>query len=375
MRQKLLTICLCCMGWLGWPGSLLITGIPGLPALPGFSGIGTACAADTLSFPRDHGAHPQFQTEWWYLTGWLERPKQQSIGFQITFFRSKTAHDPANPSQFAPGQIMIAHAALSDPQVGHLLLGQKRARAGFDIAFAKTADTDLKLDNWTLRRQADGQYVAHVATGEFELELSLQPRQPTLLQGENGLSRKGPDPRASSYYYSEPQLQAKARLLRRGKTSELDGVAWLDHEWANQVVDPAGSGWDWLGVNLDDGSALMAFQMRAKDGKKLWAHATRRTKDGSIVQYGVDQVSFEAQERWTSPRTAVRYPVVQQLRLQDGKQIQIWRTEPLQLDQELDARPTTGILYWEGAVNLWQDGKIRGLGYLEMTGYDKPVKL
>ncbi len=151
---------------LGWCLSLCLPPSMAGSAPPAVTTSGTSPVA-AISFPRDYGAHPEFQTEWWYLTGWLERPKQQSIGFQITFFRSKTAHDPANPSQFAPGQIIIAHAALSEPQIGHLLVGQKRARAGFDIAFAKTADTDLKLDDWTLQRRPDGQYVARVICGRM----------------------------------------------------------------------------------------------------------------------------------------------------------------------------------------------------------------
>jgi predicted secreted hydrolase len=336
---------------------------------------GWSAAAGPLRFPRDYGAHPEFKTEWWYVTGWLERPKQQSIGFQITFFRSATGLGVDNPSRFAPKQLIIAHAALSDPQVGRLLVAQKRARAGFDIAYAKPGDTALKLDNWSLTRLADGSYQANIVCPEFTLELQLQPRQSVLLQGEQGLSRKGKSALATSFYYSEPQLQTKALIKRRGKETRLQGVAWLDHEWANQVVDTDGSGWDWLGANLDDGSALMAFQMRGKDGKVLWANASLRDAHANITQYGPEQVSFTSEQYWLSPRTAVRYPVVQQVRLSNDKGSQVWRTEPLQSDQELDARPSTGIMYWEGAVNLWQNGQIRGLGYLEMTGYDRPVKL
>ena len=346
-----------------------------LPVLALLLPTPTLGAPAPLQFPQDFGAHPEFQTEWWYVTGWLERPKQQSIGFQITFFRSATGHDNQNPSRFAPKQLLFAHAALTEPQVGHLLLAQKRAREGFDIAQAKVGDTQLKLDDWHLTRLPDGRYQAEVHCPEFDLVLALQPRQPVLLQGEQGYSRKGPNPLAASFYYSEPQLAVSAELQRRGKHSSLQGVAWLDHEWANQVVDPDGSGWDWLGVNLDDGSALMAFQMRAKDGKKLWANASLRDAAGKMTQYGPQQVSFMPEQYWTSPRTGVRYPVAQKLQLQNANGMQSWRTEPLQTDQELDARFSTGILYWEGAINLWQNGKIRGLGYLEMTGYDKAVQL
>jgi predicted secreted hydrolase len=336
---------------------------------------GQGAAAQALQFPRDFGAHPDYKSEWWYVTGWLERPKQEPLGFQITFFRSPTGLHRNNPSQFAPRQILAAHVALSDPRDGKLLHFQKRARAGFDLVAAKEGDTSLRLENWTMQRQADGSYRADIATEAFQLQLEMQPQQPLLLQGEQGYSRKGPNPGEASYYYSEPQLKVKARLQRKGETAQLTGVAWLDHEWSNQYVAKEASGWDWIGANLPDGGALMAFQMRDVKGGKRWAHATLRQKNGEIRQFSSEQVSFSTIQSWQSPKSGVRYPIMQELRLQDGKGELSWRTEPLQQDQELDGRASTGILYWEGAVRLWQKGQSAGLGYLEMTGYDRPVQL
>jgi predicted secreted hydrolase len=162
-----------------------------------------------LALPRDFGAHPGYRTEWWYATGWLRTPDGKPLGFQITFFRSATESDRANPSRFAPAQLIFAHAALSDPAVGRLLHGQKSARQGFGLAYANEGNTDVKLDDWRLQRAPDGSYRALAATPDFTLSLALTPTQPPLPQGANGFSRKGPLPQQASYYYSEPQLRVE----------------------------------------------------------------------------------------------------------------------------------------------------------------------
>jgi predicted secreted hydrolase len=323
----------------------------------------------TLQFPRDYGAHPGHRTEWWYVTGWLETPEGKPLGFQVTFFRSRTAADPANPSAFAPKQLIIGHAALSDPALGRLVHDQRSAREGFGLAYAKTGTTDIKLDDWHLRRLADGRYEVAVRSGELALTLRLVPTQAMLLQGENGFSRKGKDPRHASYYYSEPQLKVEGEVARAGKAGgaagKVTGTAWLDHEWSSQVLDPGATGWDWLGANLDGGGALMAFRIRSAGGATLWAHAALRDAAGRVTQYGPDQVSFAPQQRWTSPRTGATYPVAALLTTGAVR----WRLQPLQPDQELDSRRSTGAVYWEGAVRVERDGRPAGRGYLELTGY------
>lgn len=324
-----------------------------------------------LALPGDFGAHPAFRTEWWYATGWLQTPDKKPLGFQITFFRSATEHDPANPSQFAPRQLIIAHAALSDPAAGKLQHDQKSAREGFGLAYAKQGNTDVKLDDWTLVREADGRYRASIKARDFTLNLSLLPTQAPMLQGAAGYSRKGPKPEQASYYYSEPHLQVSGNVIRSGKTESISGSAWLDHEWSSSVLDPEASGWDWVGANLADGSALMAFQIRSKSGGKLWAHAALRDAAGHITQFAPEQVRFEPVRTWRSPRTNAAYPVA--MRLQAGSIV--WQLTPLQDDHELDSRQSTGSVYWEGAVTVTRDGKPAGHGYLELTGYVKPMKL
>jgi predicted secreted hydrolase len=324
-----------------------------------------------LQFPQDFGAHPEHRTEWWYATGWLQTPDGKPLGFQVTFFRSRTGHDPANPSAFAPTQLIIGHAALSDPATGHLLHDQRSAREGFGLAWAKAGTTDVKLGDWTMRRGPDGHYRVSVRGAELAFDLQLSPTQPVLLQGEAGFSRKGPKPEHASYYYSQPQLKVAGSVTRGGKAVAVNGSAWLDHEWSSQVLDTNAAGWDWTGVNLDDGGALMAFQIRAKDGGKLWAHAAVRDAAGRLTQYGPDQVSFTPQARWTSPRTGASYPVAATI----GTGALRWQLKPLQQDQELDSRRSTGAVYWEGAVTVERDGRRLGRGYLELTGYLDPMKL
>lgn len=324
-----------------------------------------------LSFPRDFGAHPDFRTEWWYATGWLQTPEGKPLGFQVTFFRSATEHDRANPSRFAPKQLIVAHAALSDPAIGKLQHDQKIARAGFGLAQASEATTDVKLGSWTMKREADGSYRVHLPARDFTFALTLTPTQPVLLQGENGYSRKGPKAEQASYYYSEPHLKVSGTITRGGKPMVVSGSAWLDHEWSSTVLDPRAVGWDWVGVNLDDGTALMAFRIRTADGGTLWQHAMLRDRSGRQRRFGNDEVRFSPLRQWRSPHTRASYPV--ELELDVGGQR--WRLRPLQDDQELDSRQSTGAVYWEGAVTLERDGQPVGRGYLEMTGYVKALKL
>jgi len=321
----------------------------------------------SLQFPRDFGAHPDFKTEWWYVTGFVERADGRPLGFQVTFFRSRTGAADKNPSAFAARQLIVAHVAVSDPAVGHLVHDEKSGRAGFDLNYAKSGITDLKLDNWTMRRDADGVYRIAIAGKALALDLRLTSTTPPLLQGENGYSQKGPQANNASYYYSEPQLKV-AGAINGGAVS---GTAWFDHEWSSEALDPGAAGWDWVGANLADGSALMAFQIRARTGGKLWAHAVLRDGAGKVTQFGPGQVSFSPRSTWKSGITGAVYPVATSIRTGAFE----WVLRPLQNDQELDSRRSTGAVYWEGAVSIDRDGRPAGRGYLEMTGYDRPMTL
>ncbi|SAL04618.1 Hydroxyneurosporene synthase (CrtC) [Caballeronia arationis] len=334
-----------------------------------------------IDYPRDTGAHPAFRTEWWYATGWLDTPDRQPLGFQITFFRSKTGKGAENPSAFAPAQLVIAHVALSDPAYGRLVHDQKIAREGLGLAWARPGNTDVKLEAWTMLRGTDGRYAVNVDAAGFALHLTLAPTQAPLIQGERGYSQKGPRPEQASYYYSEPHLQVSGSVTRpaasdtaKGATVDVTGSAWLDHEWSSTLLSDDASGWDWLGANLADGAALMAFKVRGRDGRAVWAHAALRERDGRTTQYGPGDVDFTPQRQWRSPRTDTTYPVAMTVRAGPWQ----WRLTPLIDDQELDSRDSTGALYWEGAVTLngiGQNAQGKGRGYLELTGYAKAVEM
>jgi predicted secreted hydrolase len=316
-----------------------------------------------LAFPRDFGAHPGHRIEWWYLTGVLQGARGP-LGFQVTFFRVRNPEAEGNPSRFAPSQILFAHAALADPARARLLHDERSARAYDGLAHASTADTDVRIDDWTFARAA-GTYRARIEAEAFALDLAAEPTQPVLLEGDAGFSRKGPLASQASYYYSEPQLRVSGRVRTASGAETVTGVAWLDHEWSSEYLAPQAAGWDWLGANLDDGSALMAFRMRAKDGGVLWSQATLRPKGGAAVAYSGDAVRFTPLGSWKSPRTGVEYPIAMSVEVAGRR----WTLAPLMDDQEMDARGSTGTLYWEGAVRIAGEGAAGGVGYLELTGY------
>ncbi len=350
-----------------------------LSVMIGFTWLcGTAIAQDyaqvqpgyELQFPRDHGSHPQFRTEWWYLTGWVKDARGTDLGIQITFFRNRPRLAEDNPSRFAPRQLLFAHAALADVRNGKLLHDQRAARAGFGLAEAQERRTDIAIDDWSLRQTASG-YSASIAAREFAYALDFKITQPVLLQGEHGLSRKGPRPAQASYYYSQPHLAVSGSITVKGEKREVSGKAWLDHEWSSEYLAGEAAGWDWVGLNLADGGALMAFRMRDKHGATLWAGGSLRAADGRVRVLAPGEVRFEPLRRWRSPRTQTEYPVA--LRVQAGKLE--FELEPMMDDQELDSRASTGTIYWEGAVSAKSGGKVLGFGYLELTGYWRPLRL
>lgn len=323
-----------------------------------------------LSFPADHGAHPAFRTEWWYVTGWLKGEDGRDIGFQITFFRVNPHAAGDNPSRFAARQVIFAHAALSDSRVGQILHAERAARAGFGLAGAATGDADVRLNGWTFRRLADGRFASRVGSRDFTLDLTFRPTQPPLPQGENGYSRKGPKLEQASYYYSVPHLAVTGSVLRGGRTECVRGEAWLDREWSSDYLAGDAAGWDWTGLNLDDGSALMAFRIRRKGGGVLWAGGSYRRPDGRTTRLSPADVTFAPMATWRSARTGARYPIAQMLHVRLPGGIRTFPLRPVFPDQEVDARAAGQPVYWEGAVRT--DG---GRGYLELTGYTTPLRM
>ena len=336
----------------------------------GFRPIPPSCPASNSAFPRTTARTPEFRTEWWYVTGWLEPADGPAFGFQVTFFRTRPSVDQDNPSAFAAKQVLFAHAAISDPASKRLLHDQRVARAGFGLAEASATDMDVVIDDWSLKRAPDDRIVAKVGGTEFTLDLAFRPTQPVLLQGEKGFSRKGPLPEQASHYYSLPHLEVSGTVQRGNRTVQVKGTAWLDREWSSSYLDPRAVGWDWVGLNLDDGGALMAFQIRGEDGRAVGRrHLSRRARRGAR-RFAPGDVRFTTMRTWRSPRTGAVYPVERGLtvRLPSGERT--WRITPLFDDQELDSRAGGGPVYWEGAAEI--EG---GRGYLELTGYFRPLKL
>lgn len=326
----------------------------------------------TLQFPRDHGAHPDLRTEWWYVTGFLSGGGRE-FGFQLTFFRSRVDAAQGLASRFAARQLVFAHAALTDVQGRRLWHDQRIAREGFGVAVAETSDTRVRLRDWHLSRGADGVYAGRLASEAFGLDLRFSPTQPLLLQGRDGLSRKGPDESQASYYYSVPQLAARGQVTLQGRRFEVAGKGWLDHEWSEALMHPDAVGWDWIGMNLDDGSALAAFQLRRRDGSALWDGGSFRSSSTArpvIAEAG--RTRFTARRHWTSPLSGARYPVEWSVTTPSGE----YTVRAVVDAQELDSRASTGAIYWEGLSDLLdREGRRVGRGYLEMTGYAQRLRL
>lgn len=335
-----------------------------------------------LAFPRDAGVHPEFQTEWWYLTGCANVPGQEAaLGFQLTFFRRRVASTQTMTSSLAAKQLLFAHAAVSDVAGKTLWSDQRIARwSGVpdgantsDQSWAQRSDTGLVLRDWSLRRTTQGSLRAVVTAADFSLDLTVADTQPVLLQGDQGHSRKGPDAAQFSNYYSRPQLQTQGEIRLKGRRYGLaeGSRAWLDQEWSDALLHPDAVGWDWIGINLHDGGALTAFVLRRKDGSALWSGGSLR-QGGKLHTFGPGDVVFTPQRLWRSPRTQAHYPVQWQVQVPG----QVFTVRAAFEAQELDSRNSTGAVYWEGLCELLNAQQQQvGRGYLEMTGYAAPLKL
>jgi predicted secreted hydrolase len=347
-----------------------------LPAAWRPAGAASVQQGRMLSFPRDHGAHLEARTEWWYATGWLAEREgaEPSHGFQVTFFRSRTGLAQGNPSRFAARHLLFAHAALTTLKDNRHQHDQRLARwsgaPGAVLGEADTTDGRVRLGDWRLQRDATGWHAQVPARG-FSLQLDLRPTQSLLLQGDAGYSQKGPDQRQASHYYSEPQLDVRA-TLPDAAAGTARGQGWLDHEWSDELLHPQAVGWDWIGMNLFDGSALTAFVLRRADGSPVWAGGSHRAAGAAARSFMADQLRWAPGRRWASPGTGARYPMEWTIDTPVGR----YQVRALADAQELDSRASTGTVYWEGLSELRDDsGRRVGLGYLEMTGYAGALRL
>ena len=280
------------------------------------------------------------------------------------------ASPDASPSTISP-----CHAALDSASTQARENGSRMA-CGVTVAGTQ-AVSDTKAA-WWMRSTGTHTFDASVhAAGNkaFALQLKANSTQPPILQGNGGLSQKGPNANETSWYTTHAQLQLEAKLVINGHIQQLPGRGWLDHEWSHGFMPQGATGWDWVGFNFDDGSALTAFQLRDTAGQALWRGGSWRSADGLTQSFAPSDVQFEAGSTWQSPRTGVRYPVAWQLRTPQGQ----FEIRPIMADQELDSRQSTGTIYWEGLCGLYAlDGtsaKRVAWGYLEMTGYGQPIQL
>jgi predicted secreted hydrolase len=328
-------------------------------------------------FPEDHGPHPSFRTEWWYLTGNLSGPRGEPFGFQLTLFRSALAPegDEGAGSAWRTNQVYMGHFAVTDGGRGRFHSFERFSRGAVGLAGAETWPFRVWVEDWELRGPEDGKadegaifpLSLRASEGSLALDLRLVQEKPLVLQGDDGLSQKGAEPGNASFYYSFTRLEASGRLTRDGTSAPVRGEAWMDREWSTSALSEEQVGWDWFALQLDDGHDLMVYLLRREDGEPspfsegLWVDSVGRTR-----RISPEEVDLKVLQEWKSPRGGATYPGRWHLSIPAlALELDI---EPLMADQEMDL----SIRYWEGAVRvegILDRRGVKGKGYVELTGY------
>ena len=347
------------------------------------AGFATVTEPRKFEFPRDHGPHPEFRHEWWYVTGHLDAATGEPFGFELTFFRfalkppsasGGATSSPGGRSAWRSSQLYMAHFAVSDISRGDFRVAERFARDALGLAGAQAEPFNVSLDDWSLGT-TNSEAATSAGTGSwrlvageqsYTLDLTLTPASPIMLNGDAGLSRKSDAAGAASYYYSIPRMSAHGKLMRDGKPLDVSGTVWLDREWGSGALGAEQQGWDWFALQMDDGSALMFYALRKRDGSRdPHSAGTWLAADGSTRSLSSDDVLIESKGEWTSPRGG-RYPARWQVRV-PSVQLDV-DIQPRLADQELN----TSTRYWEGASTVagTLGGKdIRGKAYVELVGY------
>jgi predicted secreted hydrolase len=323
-------------------------------------------------FPDDHGPHPEYRTEWWYLTGHLDADDGRSFGFQLTFFRNALSPTPPErQSAWSTNQLWMGHFAITDVESGHHVYEERFARGAVGLAGATADPFRVWIEGWELDGERPGDAFpfrlrAAMESGEA-LELHVSEGKPPVLQGEAGLSQKGPEPGNASYYLSWTRMPLRGTVTMDGETVAVSGEGWMDREWSTSALGEVHRGWDWFSLQLDDGRELMFFELRRADGARdPLNHGALVAADGTVRHLGGDQVSVEVLERWRSPLDGTDYPSGWRLRIPE-EQIDLVLT-PRVRDQEMNV----SFRYWEGALEVEGTAAGRpvgGRGYAELTGY------
>jgi predicted secreted hydrolase len=323
-----------------------------------------------LDFPADHGPHPDYQTEWWYYTGNLVAEGGQRFGYQLTFFRQALippAQRTERQSAWAADQVYMAHLALTDVAGNDYQAFERFSRGAAGLAGAQAVPYRVWLEDWQVEELEAGVTRMRAAQEGLALDLLLGDRKGPILQGDRGYSPKGPQPGNASTYYSLTRLETSGMLQVGDAIYRVSGLSWMDHEWSTSGLAADQVGWDWFSIQMDDGSELMAFQLRKEDGSiDPFSSGTLIAPDGSARHLGRDEFQIRVEDTWRSPHTGATYParwtvIVPAVNLE-------LKIAPLLADQEL----TVSYAYWEGAVQV--EGQragqaFRGHGYVEMTGY------
>ncbi len=325
-------------------------------------------------FPTDHGAHPDFQTEWWYYTGNLVTSSGRRFGYQLTFFRRAllpTNQVSSRPSDWSSNQVYMAHFALSDIGGETFHAEERLERGAAGLAGAESPPFKVWLNDWSVTETTPGSYrlVASQPTpaGWLEVKLDLVDRKGPILQGDRGYSQKGPQPGNASYYVSLTRLETRGEVVLNDTRYPVEGLSWMDHEWSTSALSADQVGWDWFSIQLENGAELMLFQIRKADGSlDAYSAGAFIDPDGSTRQLSLDDFNLQVLDRWSSPRTQANYPSRWRLSI-PSLQLEL-EIQPHQADQELDV----SYAYWEGAIRITgtQAGaEVQGNGYAELTGY------
>jgi predicted secreted hydrolase len=334
-----------------------------------------------LSFPRDHGPHPDYKTEWWYYTGNLRSDSGERFGFQLTFFRSRFSPPGAeqswpNPkSAWRTEQLFLAHAALTDIDGKQFYHDEQAAREamGMSGALQEAGSTVIFLRDWLVKLGPE-EHSLRANTKDFALDLTARPEKPPVLHGESGYSLKGSTPERSSCYYSFTRFQTRGVVTVKGKAVPVVGTAWMDHEFSSAPLEPGITGWDWFSLQLADGTDLMIYLLRLKEGSFHSASSgSYVAADGRVLHLTREDLDVEVLDEWKSPHSGARYPSRWKIVVYP-RQMTLTVTPNLP-DQEMQTPETTGVTYWEGSVSV--NGSVQGqpasgFGYVELTGYEKP---
>ncbi len=337
-------------------------------ALPGYR----------YEFPRDHGSHDEFRTEWWYYTGHLVTDSGRRFGYQLTFFRRgiERGHRPPNPSRWAIRQLYLAHFALTDVDRGEFRYAEKVSRSALGKAGADAGRLHSWIDRWSVEASAskDAGHRLRASTAHVAIDLHVTPEKTPVIHGLEGVSRKGDQPGQASHYYSLTRLATEGRVTVDGQTVRVSGHSWMDHEFGSAELGRDLVGWDWFSIQLQDRSELMCYLLRRADGSPDGASSgTFVFSDGRARHLVQEDVNVKVLEHWASKASGATYPSRWRLTV-PSLELSL-ELVPLVADQELRTGKSTQVTYWEGAVTA--SGRVRGEeigghGYVELTGYAEP---